>query len=235
MKNLFFVAFAVLLCPLGEAVGQLEPITIKPFTLQPLTIQPLQPPTPIKPYTYKPYSYKAYSYEPYTYKPYSNQSKQYASPRSTPTYNRNLNVISNDGKYLGKLNSNQYDSDSVSNPYGRHGSKYSSQSVNNPYGRYGSPYSSESANNPYTTRAPKIYDARTGRYRGKLSANRYDSESISNPHSTYGSKYADTVVNPYSSSYAGEEIRSRILQVTPTVNSQSPKTRRALRKKLEDK
>lgn len=66
-------------------------------------------------------------------------------------------LVSPDGKYLGKLNANRYDPDSVSNPYGRYGSRYSSDSVNNPYGRYGSRYSSESANNPYATRAPRVY------------------------------------------------------------------------------
>ncbi len=60
------------------------------------------------------------------------------------------------GKYLGTLSNNHYDSDSVSNPYGRYGSKYSSDSINNPYGKYGSPYSNDSANNPYATNPPAI-------------------------------------------------------------------------------
>lgn len=60
------------------------------------------------------------------------------------------------GKYLGNLNSNQYDTNSVSNPYGRYGSKYSADSINNPYGKYGSKYSSQSPNNPYATQAPII-------------------------------------------------------------------------------
>lgn len=58
-------------------------------------------------------------------------------------------IYSNQGKYLGNLNSNRYDSNSVSNPYGQYGSRYSSDSINNPYGRYGSRYSSDSPNNPY--------------------------------------------------------------------------------------
>lgn len=44
------------------------------------------------------------------------------------------------GKYLGNLNSNQYDVNSVANEFGR----------------YGSPYSNDSANNPYATNAPAI-------------------------------------------------------------------------------
>ena len=61
------------------------------------------------------------------------------------------------GKYLGNLNNNPYDPDSVSNPYGNYGSPYSSDSINNPYGNYGSPYSNDSPNNPYGTNAPSIY------------------------------------------------------------------------------
>lgn len=62
------------------------------------------------------------------------------------------------GKYLGNLNSNRYDPNSVANPYGRYGSRYSTDSINNPYGQYGNPYSSKSVNNPYSTGAPVIID-----------------------------------------------------------------------------
>lgn len=60
------------------------------------------------------------------------------------------------GKYLGNLNSNRYDPNSVSNPYGRYGSQYSTDSINNPYSQYGSPYSNNSARNPYATQAPIV-------------------------------------------------------------------------------
>jgi hypothetical protein len=100
-------------------------------------------------------------------------------------------------KYIGNYNTNQYDSNSVNNPYGTYGSQYSSDSVNNPYGQYGSEYSNISATNPYTTNAPKLYDL-NGNYRGKLSANKYDSESVSNPYGRYGSKYSsESINNPY--------------------------------------
>ena len=65
-------------------------------------------------------------------------------------------LVSPSGKYLGRLSSNQYDPDSVSNPYGRYGSRYSPDSINNPYGQYGSRYSNQSPNNPYATQAPLI-------------------------------------------------------------------------------
>ena len=52
------------------------------------------------------------------------------------------------GSFRGNLNSNQYDPDSVSNPYGRYGSQYSPDSIKNPYGA-GSQYDKDSPYNPY--------------------------------------------------------------------------------------
>lgn len=66
-------------------------------------------------------------------------------------------LVSPDGTYLGNLNNNRYDPNSVSNPYGQYGSQYSPNSINNPYGTYGSPYSNKSPNNPYATQSPRIY------------------------------------------------------------------------------
>ena len=58
-------------------------------------------------------------------------------------------IYSQDGKYLGNLNTNQYDPNSVSNPYGKYGNPYSPDSINNQYGVYGNPYSNQSVRNPY--------------------------------------------------------------------------------------
>jgi len=62
------------------------------------------------------------------------------------------------GRYLGNLSTNQYDPDSVGNPYGRYGSPYSEDSINNPHGKYGSSSSNDSPNNPYATNPPIIID-----------------------------------------------------------------------------
>ena len=59
-------------------------------------------------------------------------------------------LYNSDSEFRGNLNGNKYDSDSVSNPYGRYGSKYSSDSINNPYGA-GSKYKNDSPNNQYGT------------------------------------------------------------------------------------
>ena len=53
-------------------------------------------------------------------------------------------------EYLGNLSANEYDPNSIANPFGA-GSPYSSNSVTNEFGMYGSPYSSQSATNPYAT------------------------------------------------------------------------------------
>lgn len=66
-------------------------------------------------------------------------------------------IVAADGQYLGRLNANRYDPESVANPYGRYGSPYSATSINNPHGRYGSPYSPQSATNPYAAQAPRVY------------------------------------------------------------------------------
>jgi hypothetical protein len=59
-------------------------------------------------------------------------------------------LYDSDHNFRGNLNGNRYDSDSISNPYGKYGSKYSTDSINNPYGA-GSRYKSDSPNNPYGT------------------------------------------------------------------------------------
>ncbi|WP_068466711.1 hypothetical protein [Candidatus Protochlamydia phocaeensis] len=112
--------------------------------------------------------------------------------------------------YLGNYNTNKYDSNSIHNPYGTHGSKYSSESINNKYGTYGSRYSNSSVSNPYATDAPKLYD-QNGNYRGKLSANKYDPDSVSNPYGRYGSKYSsDSINNPYG---AGNPYSSDVISI----------------------
>ena len=57
-------------------------------------------------------------------------------------------IYAPDGTYLGNLNSNKFDPNSISNEFGRYGSKFSPDSVNNQFGKYGNPYSSQYSN-PY--------------------------------------------------------------------------------------
>ncbi len=89
-----------------------------------------------------------------------------------------LHLYSNDGKtYLGKLTTNKYDSDSISNTYGSYGSKYSRTSIFNEYGTYGSKYNSQSAFNEYATSPPIIVDS-NGDFIAYLTANEYKAKGI---------------------------------------------------------
>ena len=58
-------------------------------------------------------------------------------------------LIDDNGVYLGNLNSNRFDPNSVSNPYGRYGNKFSPDSINNKFGKYGNRFSPDSVTNPY--------------------------------------------------------------------------------------
>ena len=81
-------------------------------------------------------------------------------------------------KYLGNFNDNKYDPNSISNPYGQHGSKYSHNSINNPYSQYGSKYSNKSAHNPYANKPPIIY---TPKGRQPITINPYKYNAV-NPY-----------------------------------------------------
>lgn len=63
------------------------------------------------------------------YRDYGSYSSRYsASPPVLYSYG---------GRYLGELSENKYRPDSVSNPYGRYGSKHSPDSINNPHTMHG--------------------------------------------------------------------------------------------------
>jgi hypothetical protein len=65
-------------------------------------------------------------------------------------------LVGPQGQYLGTLSANPYDPNSVSNPYGRYGSRFSADSINNPYSQWGSPYSPNAVTNPYATQGPRV-------------------------------------------------------------------------------
>ncbi|MBU4509481.1 PKD domain-containing protein [bacterium] len=94
-----------------------------------------------------------------------------------------LYLVAEDGTYLGKLTTNEFDSDSIFNEYGTYGSKYSSKSIWNEYGTYGSKYSSQSAFNDYTFTPPYIVTS-DGTIYGRLTTNKFISGAIS-PYSIY--------------------------------------------------
>lgn len=73
-------------------------------------------------------------------------------------------IVAQDGKFLGVISSNRFDAQSISNPYGDHGSKYSASSIFNQYGDYGSPYAEYSPWNPYSQKPPFILATNGTRY-----------------------------------------------------------------------
>jgi hypothetical protein len=93
-------------------------------------------------------------------------------PESEPTLRRKTRqsyIEGADGQFLGKLNPNKYDAESIFSKYGQHGSKYSPISVFNKYSPYGSQFSALSMNNSRTTTPPKIYV--DGKFVAHLTAN----------------------------------------------------------------
>jgi len=81
------------------------------------------------------------------------------APPTPPTIQVVGVLIADDGTFLGNVNSDQYDTDSIANRYGTYGSVYGTSSIWNEYGSYGSEYASLSAWNPYTSTPPCIYQS----------------------------------------------------------------------------
>lgn len=78
----------------------------------------------------------------------------------------------NHDEYLGCLNCDKYNSNSIWNAYGTYGSKYNSNSIWNAYGTYGSSYNLYSPWNEYSNDSPVIVD-KDGNFYGYFTANKY--------------------------------------------------------------
>ena len=101
-----------------------------------------------------------------------------APPAPSPYNSQKLMLFGGPGHktYLGCLNCNQYDTDSVFNQYGNHGSRYATDSIFNPYGDYGSRYSNYSACSSYAMDPPVIVDE-GGNFYGRLTLNQYHAQA----------------------------------------------------------
>jgi hypothetical protein len=82
---------------------------------------------------------------------------------------------SNQDQYLGCLNSDTFDKDSIWNSFGDYGNILSSKSIWNSNGNYGSSYSTYSPWNSYASYPPAIVD-QDGQFYGYLTLNPYKSE-----------------------------------------------------------
>lgn len=132
---------------------------------------------PYKPYLpYAPYNRYAMSRLPLNYEDiFINEVLSNNLEELDSQYSELLNckIYSNDRKkFLGIINFNKYDQDSLANKYGTYGSQYSPDSLFNKYGTYGSQYNNQSPFNKYTNTPPVIID-KNGNIIGKLTSNQY--------------------------------------------------------------
>lgn len=77
---------------------------------------------------------------------------------SNPSYAGTLySVFAANGQFLGVINDNPFDPDSLCNPFGNYGNKFSATSIWNQFGDYGSNFATYSAFNNFTSTAPVIF------------------------------------------------------------------------------
>lgn len=81
-----------------------------------------------------------------------------------------------DGQFLGKLDTNRFDTDSIANRFGPYGSRFSDKSILNRFGNYGSRFSNLSPFNRFATNPPKII--MNGMFKGYLTTNRFKEDAI---------------------------------------------------------
>jgi len=67
-------------------------------------------------------------------------------------------IVADDEQFLGVINDNSFDSDSIANSFGTYGSPFSSLSIWNEFGTYGSEFSQLSPWNDFTSSPPLIFE-----------------------------------------------------------------------------
>ncbi len=85
-------------------------------------------------------------------------------------------IVAGDGKFLGKLNPNRFDTESIFNQFGPYGSQFSQTSIFNKFSTYGSQFSPLSPYNMFSTNPPKVYVR--GKFVAHLTVNRMLSPRI---------------------------------------------------------
>jgi hypothetical protein len=78
------------------------------------------------------------------------------APPPTPEFFGAI-LVAADGTFLGNINNNPFDSDSLANSFGTYGNPFSSLSIWNQFATYGNPFSSYSPYNSFTSTPPEIY------------------------------------------------------------------------------
>lgn len=73
-----------------------------------------------------------------------------------------LYLSTQQGKFLGNLDDQRVDNDSISNQFGDYGSRFSDLSILNPFGEYGGQFGRESPNNQFCDKPPRIVSETKG-------------------------------------------------------------------------
>lgn len=124
----------------------------------------------------------------------------YAEQAGSTNVSSDTYLIAEDGQFLGKLNNNIYEQDSILNQYGPFGSPYSNTSIFNKFSPYGSEYGLLSINNPYCSTPPKLF--LKSKFFAYISANQYIHPRISPEAFLY------TIENNMDDAIAGNFIES---------------------------
>ncbi len=92
-------------------------------------------------------------------------------------------IMASDGTYLGSIDSNEYQSKSIMNEYGSHGSRYGSTSIFNDYSQYGGSLGRHSPFNSLASDPPRVY--RDKEFVGFLTLNKFKSPRV-DPYALIG-------------------------------------------------
>ena len=121
---------------------------------------------------------------------------------TTIAYSQTLHLYGgkNHDVYLGCLNCDKYNSNSIWNAYGTYGSKYNSNSIWNAYGTYGSKYNSYSPWNAYSSDPPVVVD-KEGNFYGYFTVNAYKDKRADFGLALTIYKYYDLIMDDVSKWY----------------------------------
>lgn len=115
---------------------------------------------------------------------------------TSKAYSQTLHMYGgkNHDVYLGCLNCDKYNSNSIWNAYGTYGSKYNSNSIWNAYGTYGSKYNSYSPWNAYSSDPPVVVD-KDGNFYGYFTVNTIQNNRFESDFALTIYKYYDLIMN----------------------------------------
>lgn len=90
------------------------------------------------------------------------------------SYSQTLHLYAGDNhdEYLGCLNCNKFDVNSIWNQFSTYGNRFSTNSIWNKFGTYGNKFSNESPWNRFGTKPPVVVD-KDGNFYGYLTINKY--------------------------------------------------------------